>query len=61
VVWVKTQDPTVFDKSNIRAIANEKVWGTVEIKFGTLDIFPNAKAPACNFFQDNDQQDFWHN
>jgi len=35
--------------------------GSVKIKFGALDIFPNAKAPACNFFQNNDQQAFWHN
>ena len=33
---------------------------TVKIKFGALDIFPNAKTPACNFFQNNDQQAFWH-
>ena len=51
VVWVKMQDPTVFDKANIRAITNEKVWGTVKIKLGALDIFPNGKAPACNFFR----------
>ena len=34
--------------------------GKGKIKFGALDIFPNAKAPAWNFFQNNDQQDFWH-
>ena len=28
----------------------KKFGGTVKIKFGALDIFPNAKAPACNFF-----------
>jgi len=33
----------------------KKFRGTVK-KFGALDIFPNAKAPACNFFQNNDQQ-----
>jgi len=27
----------------------------------TLDILPNSKAPVCNFFQNNDQQAFWHN
>jgi len=58
VVWVKVQDPTVFDKANIRAITNENVWGTVKIKFGARDIFPNAKDPPCNFFQNNDQQAF---
>ena len=26
------------------------------MKFGALDIFPNVKAPVCNFFQSNDQQ-----
>ena len=59
VVWVKTQDTTVFDKANIRAITSEKVWGTVKIKFGALDIYPNAKAPGCNFFRN--KQAFWHN
>jgi len=39
----------------------KKFGGTVEIKFGALDIFPNAKVTACNFFQKNDQQAFWHN
>ena len=39
----------------------KKFGGTVKIKFGALDIFPNAKTPARNIFQDNDQQDFWHN
>jgi len=29
----------------------KKFGGTVKIKFGALDISPNAKAPACNFFQ----------
>ena len=28
----------------------KKFGGTVKIKSGALDIFPNAKAPACNFF-----------
>jgi len=36
----------------------KKFGGTVKIKFGALDIFPNAKVPACNFFQNNDQQAF---
>jgi len=39
----------------------KKFRGTVKIKSGALDIFPNAKAPACNFFQNNYQQTFWHN
>jgi len=51
VAWVKTQNPTVFDNDNIGAITNGNVWGHSENKVGTLDIFPNAKAPACNFFQ----------
>jgi len=38
-----------------------KKFGDSENKFGALDIFPNAKTPACNFFQNNDQQAFWHN
>jgi len=55
VVWYKTQDPTVFDKVNIRTITNEKVWGHSESKSGAKDIFPNAKTPACNFFQNHYQ------
>ena len=39
----------------------KKFGDTVKIKHGELDIFPNAKAPACNFFQNNGQQAFWHN
>jgi len=33
--------------------------GTGEIKSGASDIYLEAKAPACNFFQNNDQQTFW--
>jgi len=29
----------------------KKFGDTAKIKFGTLDIFPNAKAQACNFFR----------
>jgi len=36
----------------------KKFGDTVKIMFGALDIFPNAKTPACNFFQNNDQQAF---
>jgi len=39
----------------------KKFGGTVKIKFGALDIFPNAETPVCNFFQNYDQQAFWHN
>ena len=39
----------------------KKFGDTVKIKFGTQDIFPNAKTPAWNFFQNNDHQAFWHN
>ena len=49
------QDPTVFDKANMTAITNEKVWDTGDIKSGALDIYLKVKAPACNFFQNNDQ------
>ena len=52
VVWVKTQDTTVFDKANIIGSSQmKKFGGTVKIKFGAPNIFPNAKAPACNFFR----------
>jgi len=50
------------DKANMIGPSQmKKCGGTVKIKFGGLDIFPNAKAPACKFFQNNDQQAFWHN
>jgi len=39
----------------------KKFGGTVKIKSGALEIFPNAKTPACNFFQNSYQQTFWHN
>jgi len=39
----------------------KKFGGAVKIKFGALDIFPNVKALACNFFSEQDQQAFWHN
>ena len=29
----------------------KKFEGTVKLKFGALDIFPNVKAPACDFFR----------
>jgi len=41
------------DKANIIGPSQmKKCGGTVKIKFGGLDIFPNAKAPACNFFSE---------
>jgi len=57
VVWVKTQDPI---KLTLGPSKMKKFGGRVKIKFGAVDIFPNAKAPVCNFFQ-NDQQAFWYN
>jgi len=39
----------------------KKFGGKVKIKFSAPGISPNAKVPACNFFQNNDQQAFWHN
>jgi len=39
----------------------KKFGGTGKIKSGALDIYTKAKAPACNFFQNNDQQTFWNN
>jgi len=38
----------------------KKFGGAGKIMSGALDIYPKAKAPACNFFQNNDQQTFWH-
>ena len=29
----------------------KKFGGTVKTRFGALDIFSNAKVPACNFFR----------
>jgi len=38
------QDPTVFDKANIRVITNEKVWGHSENKvWRTIHFFPTRK------------------
>jgi len=38
-----------------------KFGGTVKIKFGALDIFSQRESPSVQFFQNNDQQAFWHN
>jgi len=50
VVWVKTQDPTVFDKANIRAITNEKVWEHSENKVWRTRHFSQREGPSVQFF-----------
>jgi len=52
VLWVKTQDPTVFNKANIRAIANEKVWGHSENKAWHTRHFLQREGPSVQFFSE---------
>ena len=52
MVWVTTQDPTVFDKANIRAVTNEKVWGKSENKvWRTRHFFPTRRPQLAIFFR----------
>jgi len=51
--------PQISIKLTLGPPQMKRFGGTVKIKFGAPDIFPNAKVSACNFFQN--QQAFWHN
>jgi len=52
VVWVKTQDPTVFDKTIIRVITNEKVWGHSENKVWRTGHFSQREDPSVQYFSE---------
>jgi len=51
-VWVKTQDPTVFDEANIRAITNEKVWGHKGNKVWRTRYLSQSECPSLRFFSE---------
>jgi len=47
-----TQDPTVFDKANIRAITNEKVCRHSENKVWRTRHFSQCESPILQFFSE---------
>ena len=49
-VWMKTQGPTVFYKTNIRAITNEKVWGHRGQKVWRTRYLSQSEGPSLQFF-----------
>jgi len=57
-VWIKTQDPTVFDKANIRAITNVNVWGHRGNKVWRSRYLSKSEAPVCIFFRTTNNKRF---